>query len=80
MKRLFSIVLFCVLGSAGKSFALPPCPGIFSSVFRFLHIHQWSQIRWGIQKRREARPRHHDMGQWKQVRRDIQGRRSVERY
>ena len=26
MKRLLSIVLFCVLGSAGKSFALPPCP------------------------------------------------------
>ena len=26
MKRLFAIVLFCVLGSAGKSFALPPCP------------------------------------------------------
>jgi len=26
MKRLLSIVLLCVLGSAGKSFALPPCP------------------------------------------------------
>ena len=26
MKRLLCIVLFCVLGSAGKSFALPPCP------------------------------------------------------
>ena len=26
MKRLFAILLFCVLGSAGKSFALPPCP------------------------------------------------------
>ena len=36
MKRLFAIVLFCVLGSAGKSFALPPCPpppGIFHACF-----------------------------------------------
>jgi hypothetical protein len=31
MKRLLSILLLCVLGSAGKSFALPPCPasGVF---------------------------------------------------
>ena len=36
MKRLFTIVLFCVLGSAGKSFALPPCPpppGVFHLCF-----------------------------------------------
>ena len=36
MKRLFAIVLFCVLGSAGKSFALPPCPpppGVFHLCF-----------------------------------------------
>ena len=26
MKRLLPIVLFCVLGFSGKSFALPPCP------------------------------------------------------
>ena len=35
MKRLLSIVLFCVLGSAGKSFALPPCPtsGVWDNCF-----------------------------------------------
>ena len=36
MKRLFAIVLFCVLGSAGKSFALSPCPpppGVFHLCF-----------------------------------------------
>jgi len=35
MKRLFAIVLVCVLGSAGKSFALPPCPtsGVWDNCF-----------------------------------------------
>jgi hypothetical protein len=33
MKKLLSILLFCVLGSAGKIFALPPCPtsGVFDN-------------------------------------------------